>query len=104
MIFATARGSLPREGGEGLIGIPRRPIEAAAPLGPRGGVGRVPPLARALWAGGVAALLLGGLDEWNQRFTPGRASDPVDLLADILGGIAGAAAFALLTARFRRRS
>ena len=65
---------------------------------------RLKSLRSALWVGGAAALLLGGLDEWNQRFSSGRSAETADLLADILGGAAGAAAFALLTRGVTRHS
>jgi len=31
---------------------------------------------------------LGGLDEWVQSFTPGRTASPMDVLADVAGGLA----------------
>lgn len=44
-----------------------------------------PPLLRAAGAG----LAVGGVDEFLQRSVPGRSSDPFDLLADVLGALAG---------------
>lgn len=35
----------------------------------------------------VLPLLVGALDEYNQGFAKGRGQDPLDLLADTLGGI-----------------
>ena len=54
----------------------------------------------------VAATLLGvlcfaALDEWHQAFVPGRSADPLDLLADAVGALAGAAA-ALVLSRSER--
>ena len=47
--------------------------------------------ARLLLAGVVFGLLLGGIDEFHQSFTPGRSgNDPGDLAADTAGGLLGA--------------
>ncbi len=42
--------------------------------------------------------LVGALDEWHQTFTPGRMGlDPLDWMADVLGGVAGCLiAFAMI--------
>jgi VanZ family protein len=43
------------------------------------------------WQGGfLLAGLWGWIDELHQYWVPGRTTDPVDLLADILGAAAGA--------------
>lgn len=42
---------------------------------------------------------VGALDEWVQAFQPMRVSDPRDLLADVMGAIAGAALGALIYRR-----
>ncbi len=43
------------------------------------------------WQGGILlAGLWGWIDEVHQYWVPGRTTDPVDLLADILGAAAGA--------------
>lgn len=48
------------------------------------------PARRAAVYGALLALVYGGLDEVHQSWTPGRAMDPEDMLADGLGGAAGA--------------
>lgn len=50
----------------------------------------------------VAIAAFGAVDEWHQRFVPGRSADPRDWVADALGGGAGAAL--ALAARRRRES
>ena len=42
----------------------------------------------------------GAIDEWHQRFIPGRSTDRADLVADIVGAGVGVLAF---QAAFRRR-
>jgi VanZ family protein len=34
----------------------------------------------------LVPLVVGIVDEWNQSFSPGRSSDPADVLADTAGG------------------
>ncbi len=47
-----------------------------------------------LWLGAVLLVAaLGGLDELYQRSVPRRDADLLDLLADVLGGMTGAAAY-----------
>lgn len=48
----------------------------------------------------VAGAVYGATDELHQAFVPGRSPDPLDVLADALGAVAGA----LLFARWRHRS
>lgn len=43
--------------------------------------------ATALWAGGLA--LFAAVDEWHQDFIPGRSSDRIDWLADVVASTAG---------------
>lgn len=50
-----------------------------------------------LLCGLVGALLVGGMDEWHQRFLPGRSAGWDDLLADAVGGLLGALAVRGLT-------
>ena len=50
-----------------------------------------------LVAAGIS--LFGFVDEWHQRFIPGRSQDHMDWLADTAGGITGL----LLSAALRRR-
>ncbi len=45
---------------------------------------------RAAVFGALAAIVYGGLDEVHQAWTPGRAMDIEDVLADGLGAVAGA--------------
>ena len=47
----------------------------------------------------VGVSLFGFVDEWHQRFIPGRSQDHMDWLADTVGGITGL----LLSAALRRR-
>ena len=51
----------------------------------------------------VVTVLWGALDEVHQSFVPGRDSDPLDVLADALGGLGGAA-LRLVPAALRRRA
>ena len=46
----------------------------------------------------LAIALFAAADEWHQDLVPGRSSDPVDWMADVLGATAG---FALLTTTLR---
>lgn len=55
---------------------------------------------RALFIPVLAIALFGGIDEWHQRFVPGRFADTSDWLADAIGGGVGAV-FALALARRR---
>ena len=50
----------------------------------------------------VLSSLYGVSDEIHQRFTPGRDSDPLDVVADTLGGTVGAMSWLGLE-RLRRR-
>lgn len=67
-------------------------------------------VARAALAGGrlgvvallsavAATLAVGALDEWHQRYIPGRVCDPLDAAADVLGGFIGGVVWVL----WRRR-
>ncbi len=51
----------------------------------------------------LAAALYGVSDELHQLFVPGRQADPMDLLADALGALAGALCCALWVRRFSGR-
>ncbi|MHC4547968.1 MAG: VanZ family protein [Planctomycetota bacterium] len=57
----------------------------------------------ALLLGAAIGLAWGGLDEWVQQSVPGRAAEPADWLADLLGAAAGAW-IAFRTGRSRKRS
>jgi VanZ family protein len=48
----------------------------------------------------LITILYGASDEWHQRLVPGRTADVMDIVADAIGGIAGAAF--VLAARFVR--
>jgi VanZ family protein len=50
----------------------------------------------------AVASLLGAVDEWHQKFIPGRVPTTADWIADMIGAGTGIAAFQ--TARRRRRS
>jgi VanZ family protein len=50
----------------------------------------------------VGVSLFGFLDEWHQRFIPGRAQDHMDWLADSIGGVLGFLGFLATTTRWRR--
>jgi VanZ family protein len=56
---------------------------------------------RAIALAAALAAAYGATDEWHQSYVPGRQADVVDLAADALGGLAGAAA-AVRGARRRR--
>ncbi len=51
---------------------------------------------------GVA--IVGAFDEWHQRTVPGRTSDVVDWLADVIGALMGAVAWRRLHVRPGARS
>ncbi len=57
------------------------------------------------WMTPALALIIasgfGAVDEWHQRFIPGRTTDHADWMADTLGAAAGALAF---TFSIRRRA
>lgn len=55
-----------------------------------------------IWAGTLLALGYGISDEVHQIFVPGRASEFLDLLADVLGGWLGCLAASLAFGRSRR--
>ena len=50
----------------------------------------------------TAVAAFGALDEWHQRFIPGRMSDAADLVADVIG--AGVGVLAFQSAHRRRES
>jgi VanZ family protein len=50
----------------------------------------------------TAVAAFGAVDEWHQRFIPGRMSDTADLVADIIG--AGVGVLAFQSAHRRRES
>jgi hypothetical protein len=54
---------------------------------------------RAAACGAVAAALYGVTDEFHQSFVPGRRVEGKDLVADAVGGAAGAAAWAAVRRR-----
>ncbi len=56
--------------------------------------------ARAVALAAMFALAAGCLDEVHQFWIPGRSADPVDWLADTVGGGGGALLSTLLSARF----
>lgn len=47
-------------------------------------------------------VMWGLLDEIHQAYVPGRVADAIDLLADSIGGLAGAAAYFAIAARRKR--
>jgi VanZ family protein len=47
----------------------------------------------------VAIALFAAVDEWHQRFIPGRSVEVADWVADVLGASAGIAAFTAYRAR-----
>ena len=53
--------------------------------------GHAVPVAHGL--GLLAALLTGGLDELHQQWVPGRSAEVADIVADVIGGALGAAAY-----------
>ena len=58
------------------------------------------PVMRAAIVAFAVVATFGALDEWHQRFVPGRTTDAADLVADIVGAGVGAIAF---QAAHRRR-
>lgn len=55
-----------------------------------------------LVAGGLAAALVGVLDEWHQSFVPGRTVSALDWTADVLGALLGALLVVIWCALRRR--
>ncbi len=55
-----------------------------------------------LTVAGVA--VFGAVDEWHQRFIPGRSTELADWIADSLGGAVGVMGMALYTRRSRLRN
>lgn len=51
------------------------------------------------WLVAALAGLYGVLDEFHQYFVPGRDTDPLDMLADLCGGLLGAGLMFLLLRR-----
>ena len=51
----------------------------------------------------LLVILYAFLDEWHQRFTPGRAPSLVDVGIDTVGGLIGIAFFRLMSGRFQKR-
>ena len=60
----------------------------------------VPVPRRTLGALTIAVLLFAVVDEWHQRYIPGRSADPRDVAADVAGAAAG---FGAATYLLRRR-
>ncbi len=58
------------------------------------------PTGRAVAQAVLFALLVGLVDEAHQRWIPGRSADPLDWLADTVGGVCGALFSAFLAGRF----
>jgi VanZ family protein len=54
---------------------------------------------KGILVGAIAALLVGGLDEWGQSTVSGRYPDWLDLAADVAGGALGGLAARWLIAR-----
>ncbi|MCP4691619.1 MAG: hypothetical protein GY859_26470 [Desulfobacterales bacterium] len=52
----------------------------------------------------VSTGLYGISDEFHQALTPSRSADLFDVLADVIGGAAGAAAYMWLSAKYGRAS
>jgi len=51
----------------------------------------------------VAVAAFGAVDEWHQRFIPGRSTEFADWLADSIGGLTGVIAASLLKPRLEKR-
>ena len=65
------------------------------------------PRAHSLWIwilATIATVLWGALDEIHQAFVPGRNSDVVDLMADAVGAVVGAAVYLVVHKRRIGRS
>lgn len=56
-------------------------------------------LGRAMLVAVVTIAVFAAVDEWHQRFIPGRSPDPIDWLADLSGATLGAA---IVVGRYRR--
>ena len=54
---------------------------------------------RALVGSVLAVAAFGAVDEWHQRFVPGRFPDAIDWLADAIGGAVGAVCALAVTRR-----
>lgn len=52
----------------------------------------------------VAVAVFGAVDEWHQRFIPGRSTELADWVADSLGGAVGVITASLLLPRWSKRS
>lgn len=68
----------------------------------RGGHG-IPP-SQAVWLAAILASLYGATDEVHQRFIPGRESDWLDWLADVVGAVAMAIASFFLERGAKQRT
>ena len=62
------------------------------------------PLLRSLVVAITIVAAFGAVDEWHQRFIPGRTTDVVDWVADTIGGASGMLAATLLVPRWLKRS
>ena len=51
----------------------------------------------------LLVILHAALDEWHQKFTPGRTPSFVDVCIDTVGGLIGIALFHLISGWFHRR-
>ena len=52
----------------------------------------------------LAVAAFGAVDEWHQRFIPGRSTEFADWVADSLGGLAGVITASLLLPRWFKRA
>lgn len=56
-----------------------------------------------LWLAWLGGTIFAVTDEWHQSFTPGRVSDPADVLVDSLGLLLGVSLTALILKKWRKK-
>lgn len=90
IFFLSSQPTLPAPGVHGFDKVAHFVVYAGlALLAARGGAGYGMSAGQAALFGAGLAGIYGGTDELHQSFVPGRSSEVLDLVADVLGGITG---------------
>ena len=104
IFFLSSQPTLPAPGINHFDKVAHFSVYAGlAFLAARGMRGYGPELRSAAIFGAVLAALYGVSDEIHQSFVPGRSADVWDVLADTLGGAAGAFVWLLIAKRRKNR-